>query len=82
VVIGNIATSITDCHSEEYEVKELKTPTPLIIETDKTGTLWIFVGTDSGFEGKTSLIYTEVCVRIQRHKTIKGPKAVAISAQF
>jgi len=73
MVLGNIATGITNCHNEEYEVKELETPAPLIVETDKTGTLWIFVGTDSGFEGKTSLIYTEVCVRFQRDKASKGP---------
>lgn len=68
MVIGNIATSITDCHNEEYEVKELETTTPLITETDSTGTLWIFVGTDSAFEGVTSLIYTDVRVHIRKHK--------------
>ena len=68
MVIGNIATGITNCHSEQFELKELATPAPIILETDRTGTLWIFVGTDSGFEGKTSLIYTEVCARIQRCK--------------
>lgn len=73
IVLGNIATGITDCHNEKYEVKELETPAPLIVETDRTGTLWIFVGTDSGFEGKTSLIYTEVCVGIQRQKAKKEP---------
>jgi hypothetical protein len=67
-VIGNIATSITDCHNEQYEVKELETPAPLITRSDRSGTLWVFVGTDSGFEGKTSLIYTQVRVQIQKHK--------------
>jgi hypothetical protein len=68
IVIGNIATSITDCHNEQYEAKRLATPAPLVVQTDTTGTLWIFVGTDSAFEGITSLIYTEVCIRIQKHK--------------
>ena len=63
-VIGNIATGITDCHNERYEPKELETLTPLITRSDRKGTLWIFVGTDSGFEGVTSLIYTQVRVRI------------------
>src|SRR5438034_3437479 len=65
-VIGNIATSITDCHNERYELKELETRTPLLVRADRKGTLWIFVGTDSGFEGKTSLIYTQV--RLHLHK--------------
>ena len=66
VVIGNIATSITDCHNEQYELKELETAAPLITRSDPSGTLWIFVGTDSGFEGKTALIYTQV--RLTIHK--------------
>ncbi|PYJ98385.1 MAG: PEP-CTERM sorting domain-containing protein [Verrucomicrobia bacterium] len=66
VVIGNIATSITDCHNEQYELKELETLAPLVTRSDPRGTLWIFVGTDSGFEGKTSLIYTQVRVTIHK----------------
>jgi hypothetical protein len=67
LVLGNIATSFTDCHNQQYEVKELKTPSPLIAQSDERGTLWIFVGTDSGFEGITSLYYTGVRVHIHRH---------------
>jgi hypothetical protein len=68
VVIGDVATTITDCHNEQYELKELETTTPLIIWSDPNGTLWIFLGTDSGFEGTTSLIFTKVSVRIERCK--------------
>jgi hypothetical protein len=64
VVIGNIATSITDCHNEQYEAKALQTPEPLLTQTDPNGRLWTFVGTDSGFEGRTSLVFTEVQVHI------------------
>ena len=66
VVIGNIATSITNCHNQEYEAKSLKTPAPLLTQSDANGTLWIFVGTDSGFEGRTSLIYTKVRVHLHQ----------------
>ena len=68
LVIGNIATSITDCHNEQYELKELETPAPLITRSDPSGTLWIFVGTDSGFEGKTSLIYKRLRLQIHRQE--------------
>ncbi|MEW6306089.1 MAG: hypothetical protein AB1705_21640 [Verrucomicrobiota bacterium] len=65
LVIGDIATSSTNCHNECYELKELETTTPLLVRTDECGALWIFVGTDSGFEGKTSVIYTRVHVRVR-----------------
>ena len=68
LVLGDIATSFTDCHNEQYEVKGLETPSPLITRSDERGTLWIFVGTDSGFEGITSLFYTGVRVHIHPHK--------------
>ncbi len=54
--------------SEDFETYELKTVNnasePLEITTDADGNLWIFVGTDSGFEGKTTLYYTQVSVSL------------------
>lgn len=35
---------------------------PLSIKTDATGELWLFFGTDSGYEGQTDLYYTRVAV--------------------
>ena len=34
--------------------------------TDSTGSLWIFFGTDSGFEGKTELWYTRLWIFLAR----------------
>jgi len=64
VVIGNIATTNTDCFNTHYELKNLQTPAPLAAQSDENGTLWIFAGADSGFEGRTSLYFTRVNVRI------------------
>jgi hypothetical protein len=72
VVLGDIATSFTDCHNDRYEPKELESPSPLVTRSDDWGRLWIFVGTDSGFEGKTSLFYTTVRVHIHPHKAGRG----------
>jgi len=72
LVLGDIATSFTDCHNQQYEVKELETPSPLITRSDERGTLWVFVGTASGFEGITSLFYTGVRVHIRPHKPGRG----------
>jgi len=72
VVIGDIATGITDCFNEEYEAKELQTAASLAAQADENGTLWIFAGTDSGFEGRTSLFFTRVHVHMHHTPTEKN----------
>jgi hypothetical protein len=48
-----------------YEFKVLNNESqPLEIKSDSNGNLWVFVGTDSGFEGKTVLYYTNVTVNL------------------
>ncbi len=60
--IGDVAKE----ESEEFDVYELKTldnaDDPLEMTSDDEGNLWIFVGTDSGFEGRTTLYYTDISV--------------------
>ncbi|MFO7918777.1 MAG: hypothetical protein R6V13_11945 [Anaerolineae bacterium] len=62
--IGDVAKA----HDEEFGVYELKTlnnaDEPLEITSDEAGNLWIFVGTDSGFEGATTLYYTNISVEL------------------
>lgn len=62
--IGDVAKE----HDEQFEVYELKTlnnaDEPLEIASDGEGNLWIFVGTDSGFEGTTTLYYTNISVEL------------------
>jgi hypothetical protein len=38
---------------------------PVGVRTDGNGSLWIVVGTDSGFEGTSTLFYDEIEVRLQ-----------------
>ena len=38
----------------------------LTAATDESGTLWVFVGTDSGFEGATTLYYNTIDVQVGR----------------
>jgi hypothetical protein len=42
--------------------KRLETPVddPSVVITDDNGSVWLIVGTDSGFEGTTRLFYTEI----------------------
>jgi hypothetical protein len=65
VVLGNIATTITNCHNEVFEAKVVKSPSPLLMRSDAQGRLWVFVGTDSGFEGRTIVIYTKVRLHLK-----------------
>ncbi len=65
VRIGDIAKS-SDEFSDTYELKTLNnTDNPLEMTTDRDGNLWVFVGTDSGFEGITTLYYTSITVDLQ-----------------
>ena len=65
VVVGDGAKLVND-EFEVYELKTLSNSIPLELETDSDGNLWVFVGTDSGFEGKTVLYYTGVKVDVKQ----------------
>ena len=55
------ANSNTDCTNPIYQIKVLQTDSaPFHVKTDEGGSLWILVGTDSGYEGITSLYYTQL----------------------
>jgi hypothetical protein len=65
VVVGNVAKVVND-DFETYEIKTLdNADNALEVTTDADGNMWIFVGTDSGFEGLTTLYYTEVSVTLE-----------------
>ena len=61
VVIGNVANStLCEQNIRRYEIKQLSSPRAVLVTTDGTGSAWLFVGTDSGFEAVTSLYYTRI----------------------
>ena len=37
----------------------------LTARTDGAGTLWVFVGTDSGFEGATAVYYSRIEIKLE-----------------
>ena len=59
LVLGNIASQ-----SEEYQVKEFCADNAFAITTDAQGKLWIFLGTDSGFEGFTKFYIARVKLEV------------------
>lgn len=62
LLVGNVAIDGLGCSGEKLGRKSIVSDqiSPLILETDKYGSVWVFVGTDSGFEGLTELYYEHI----------------------
>ena len=59
VVLGNVAHP--EVVNTEYRVKSLgNIDIPMSVAADGEGRVWLIVGTDSGFEGLTSLYYARI----------------------
>lgn len=69
LVLGNVANS-QPCELSDgaivrrWELKILRGPATLAVRADSQGSVWLLVGTDSGFEATTSLYYTRVLARL------------------
>jgi len=59
VAVGHIGVSATTTDFTIIERSNKTTPT-FSVTTDGQGKLWLIVGTDSGFEAKTTLYYTHI----------------------
>lgn len=59
-VIGNLGNPLVDALHPSYEAKELKSCLPVKAQSDAEGNLWLFVGTDSGYEGLTSYYLAQI----------------------
>lgn len=57
ILLGNIGTSLDEFR---YTFIERAHHNPFTLRTNQAGEIWIVIGTDSGFEGKTTLYYSEV----------------------
>ena len=65
-VLGNLATSNTNCSLARYELKEFDTgAAPILLTTTSTGKVWLVIGVDSGFEGTTAVYVTSARVSIE-----------------
>ncbi len=61
VVIGDFSN---DTDEEVYVLKNVSTETPLTVTTSQNGELWLIVGSDSGFEGNTTIYYNFIGVNL------------------
>lgn len=67
LVLGDIANGSRQCLDTPYRFKTLRTGSRwLEAETDGQGGLWVFVGTDSGFEGVTALYCDTIGIGLTR----------------
>ena len=64
IVIGNIAhPQLSPDSSDEYKIKSLNNAGQVFTAvTNSNGSLWCIVGTDSGFEGLTTLYYSQIVI--------------------
>ena len=59
LVLGDVANP--DVVRDEYRLKTLRNADrPLKVDADSEDRMWLIVGTDSGFEGLTTLYYTRI----------------------
>ena len=60
IVLGHIGTPAGDCTSPVWDVRRLESEQPLEMTSAPDGTLWLLIGVDSGFEGRTEIYFTRV----------------------
>lgn len=65
-LIGNVAVDGIGCNGTALGKKSVSTDKQqsLTVETDAAGAVWVFVGTDSGFEGLTTLYYETIKLQL------------------
>src|ERR1700733_9078006 len=64
-VVGNLANAAVDPGDPKYLPKALCTENALLVETNQQGEIWIFLGTDSGFEGTTKFYIAQITLQIE-----------------
>jgi len=63
VVLGHVGNNSGDCTGNTWEYKTL-TLDSFTVQTDVWSRIWLIIGTDSGFEGRTTLYYTNIKVKL------------------
>ena len=72
-VVGNIAMGKGECSVDaEYELKSFS-HTFNLVTTGGNDTAWVIFGTDSGFEGRTTLYYPKIEIIVEKPIAIHQP---------
>jgi hypothetical protein len=62
IVLGDLSNGL---NSNEWALVERSNSSSFSFTTDEHGTAWIIIGTDSGFEGKTTLYYYRLFISFE-----------------
>jgi hypothetical protein len=66
-LVGNLAAAGANCAGTVFVAKRFTIRGgALASETDRDGNLWVLIGTDSGFEGRTTYFITQIRLRLRR----------------
>lgn len=63
IVVGNVANGL-----DSIEYKMINRQGQFTATTDSSGNIWLIVGTESGFEGRTVLYYDRITVTVSRQR--------------
>jgi len=63
MVIGDFSN---DSNENTYRLKTVRNTVPLYVTADENGSAWMIVGTDSGFEGTTTIYYNQVTIDLTK----------------
>ena len=68
IVLGDLAAAGANCAGTRFVSKRftMHGRGALAAETDRDGNLWVFIGTDSGFEGRTTYYLTRIRLTLRR----------------
>lgn len=67
IVLGDVANGSEECSGGAYRKKRLEDPEMRVrVTADPAGRTWLLIGTDSGYEGITSLYYDRMRIVLQR----------------
>ena len=62
VVIGDFSNGTSE---NRYTLKNLSNENPFEVEANENGELWVTIGTDSGFEGTTTIYYNKISITFE-----------------
>jgi hypothetical protein len=66
VVVGNLANPLVDQRHPQFAIKQVNNlNNPIIVNADANGQVWVFLGTDSGFEGLSKYYIGDVNITLQ-----------------
>lgn len=65
IVVGDLAAAGADCLGTVFVPKRFG-PRRLLGQTDRDGNLWLLIGTDSGFEGRTTVYISHIRLGLRR----------------